>query len=283
MPEGDSLHRTASALRRALLARIVTGFRCRRSEARELARRGELVGREVTAVVAAGKHLVVVFRRVGRERGTRTLPLVPEVDLRDDDLVLRTHLGLHGSWHLYRPGERWQRPEAHAAVSIETADFVTPCFAAPEVELRTGREMSRSARLAALGPDATSPDFDVDAAVARFRAAEDRPIGEALLDQRLVSGIGNIWKSETLFARRTSPFRKVSELPDDELRELLEAAHRGLAASADPAKSLRRPRAVYRRSGAPCRVCSVPIRMERQGSAGRSTYFCPRCQAVEGR
>jgi len=269
VPEGDTIYRAATVLRRALAGRLVSGFRSDVPQVTAAAARTPLRGRTVSAVEAKGKHLFIRFGDA------------------PDDPVLRSHLGMHGSWHIYRPGEPWQRPERQARVVIETDSFVAPCFNAPTMELRTARELAADPQLAALGPDAISDAFDADEAVRRLRARTDLAIGVALLDQRALAGVGNVFKSELLFICKTSPFRKVAELDDAQLRALAEEAHRQLVANRGGGTRVTRPGAprhetlwIYGRAGKPCRVCGTIVRLRRQGDAGRITYFCPACQAA---
>jgi endonuclease-8 len=141
----------------------------------------------------------------------------------------------------------------------------------PVLELRRN-----GARISHLGPDILDDPPDLDAMVARFRAQpSSREIGDALLDQRLVAGIGNLWKAEALWAARVSPWRELGDVSDDELRETLEAAHRLMRVSVEGTRPLRR---CYRRAGRPCPRCSTPIRSFPQGEAARTAYWCPSCQ-----
>src|SRR5439155_1445304 len=158
-----------------------------------------------------------------------------------------------------------------------------PWFNAPVVELLTARQTARHADLVALGPDAITSEFDAHEARMRMRCVPDLPIGVALVSQRLMAGVGNVFKSEVLFARRVSPFARVVALPDDVLDGLIAEAHRLLRLNANgwrrtmPALSERDRVWVYGRSGRPCRVCGACILTDRQGTDGRITYYCPRC------
>ncbi|HUQ17323.1 MAG TPA: DNA-formamidopyrimidine glycosylase family protein [Candidatus Saccharimonadales bacterium] len=269
MPEGDTIYRAATVLRRALAGRLISGFRSDVPQVTLAAARTPVLGRTVSAVEAKGKHLFIRFGDA------------------PDDPVLRSHLGMQGSWHIYRPGEPWQRPERQARVVIETDRFVVPCFNAPTLELRTGRELAADPQLAALGPDAIADGFDAAEAARRLRARPDLAIGIAILDQRALAGVGNVFKSELLFIRRLSPFQRVAELDDAQLQDLVEEAHRQLVANRGGGARVTRPGAprhqtlwIYGRAGKPCRVCGTIIRLRRQGDGGRTTYFCPSCQAA---
>lgn len=268
VPEGDTIYRAATVLRRALTGRTVSGFRSDVPQVVAAAQRAPVVGRTVSAVEAKGKHLFIRFGDA------------------PDAPVLRSHLAMQGSWHIYRAGEPWQRPERQARVVIETDRFVAPCFNAPTLELRTARDLAADPYLAALGPDAITDAFDAEEAVRRLRTRADVAIGVALLDQRALAGVGNVFKSELLFIRRLSPFLPVRDLDDTELRGLADEAHRQLVANRGGGTRVTRPAAprheklwIYGRAGKPCRVCGTLVRLRRQGDAGRTTYFCPECQA----
>jgi endonuclease-8 len=254
MPEGDTISRAAFTLRRALAGKTIRSFRSAAGD-------GTLAGRRVETVESAGKNLLVRF---------------------DDGRTLRTHMRMHGAWHLYRPGERWRRPASFARAVLETDDWTAVCFSAPVVEiLRAGEERIHPG-LSHLGPDVVGDAFDVAEAVARLRARPDLEIGAALLRQDSVSGIGNIWKSETLFRCRADPFARVGSLSEAELAKIVSTARKLMAARAGEAAVPRRTTlagwAVYRRSRSPCRRCGTAIAMRRQGEERRSTYYCPRCQ-----
>jgi endonuclease VIII len=164
---------------------------------------------------------------------------------------------------------------------IATDDAVAVCFNAPVVEILTARELERDEPLRRLGPDVLAAELDSAEAVRRLRSLGDTPIGEALLDQTALAGIGNIYKSETLFLCGADPFAPVSDFPAEELETILAKARSLMAASVEPhglRLAGRGVRWVYRRSGEPCRRCGTEIRMRRQGTTARSTYWCPRCQ-----
>lgn len=261
MPEGDTLHRIAAGLRPWLTGREVRAFSTSVSGAAARAR--DLEGETIDAVEALGKHLLVRF---------------------SDGRTLRTHLGMPGSWHLYRPGEAWQKPRHRARVVIETDEAVAVCFDAPEVEILTGGAAELGGRAAKLGPDLVAPDVDLEEVVARWRSRPELPVGVTLLRQRLAAGIGNVYKSEVLFLCGVDPFTRIGRLPADVLLELATVAHREMRRNL--ASGPRRTRAgpgspvwVYGRSGRPCFRCRTPVEMRRQGEEGRSTYYCPRCQA----
>ncbi len=195
---------------------------------------------------------------------------------------------MNGSWHLYRPGEAWQKPERQARVVLHTEAFIAVCFNAPLIELLTEQQVRRLPSLANLGPDAISDGFAAAAAAARLRQRADDPIGVALLDQRVMAGVGNVFKSEVLFLQRLSPFRTVGECSDAQLDGVIQEAHRLLTANRAgglrrtvPGRDAHRRLWVYGRGGHPCLVCGVPIRVRRQGTDARSTYYCANCQGVD--
>lgn len=256
MPEGDTIHRAAAVLRRALAGRPLVRF-----SAPRLAGRGPAPGTLVEAVEAHGKHLLITF---------------------GDGAVLRVHLKMSGSWHVYRPGERWRRSPGAARVVLEVPDAVAVCFSAPVVELdRTGRR-GRPRGTRHLGPDLCREAPDLDECVRRLATAveADAPVADALLDQRIACGVGNVYKSEVLWACGVHPSTPVGALDDRSRRQLVETAHRLLRSNLDggPRTTVRGGLAVYGRAGRPCRRCGAPVESARMGEGARSTYWCPTCQ-----
>jgi len=271
VPEGDTLARIAAGLGPVLVGRPVTAARARIPGPKV----DRIVGRTVTEVLSAGKNLLIRF---------------------DSGLELRTHLRMLGTWHRYRPGERWRRAPARAVLVLEVPGAVAVCFDAPVVELYETRATALHPSLSALGPDLLVPDFYPEEARRRLRAPTraSTEIGAALLDQRALAGIGNVVKSETLFIERVDPFAKVADLDDATLDRLVATARRILVESSartggpervttiDPAT--RRPLAagplwVYRRASRPCRRCGTLIRSAQHGTdLPRTTYWCPSCQ-----
>ena len=265
MPEGDTIFRTAVVLRSVLVGGTVTAATAQAQPGmRRVPDLDRLVGAAVTSVESRGKQLLIGF---------------------DSGLTLRTHLRMSGSWHRYRPGEKWWLPRVQASVILETADAVAVCFNAPTVELLTGRELARHPTLGALGPDLLATDFDADAAQKRLRERSSLELGEALLDQRAVAGIGNVYKSEVCFIERVSPWRLVSELDDASLTRVLATSRRLLRANAEGGARVTTGGArgagrlwVYGRAGRPCRRCGLLIQARPQGELPRTTYWCPGCQ-----
>lgn len=256
MAEGDTILRAARRLEgalggQALAVRALGG----RGRAAGIER---LDGRRLERVEARGKHLLLRF----------------------DGLVLHSHLGMSGAWHVYRRGAAWRKPAgaAWAGLSGEQSEAVQ--FGGPSLRVLSESQLRRDPTLSRLGPDILAPEFDPAAATGRLRASPDRELGEALLDQRLLAGVGNIFKSEACFAAHTNPWLELAKLSDAELRATLETARRLML---DAVERGRHPAAVYRRAGRPCPACGTPLAAHGQGDANRRTYWCPRCQAGEGR
>jgi endonuclease-8 len=247
--EGDTVLRTAR--------RIEAALRGERIEAVTPNPRGRLVGierldgRTLEAVEARGKHLLLDFGELG----------------------LHSHLGMNGAWHVYRQGECWRKPKSVAWVVLGGEHWEAAQFGGPTLEVIPTARLRRE--LARLGPDILAADFDLAAAVHSLQTAPDRDLGDALLDQSLVAGIGNIFKSEACFAARIDPWREIGELSGAELERVLLAGRRLMQ---EAVESGRQPGAVYRRAGRPCRVCDTAISSGGQGDANRATYWCARCQ-----
>ena len=269
MPEGDTIHRTATTLHRALAGTIVTRFETVLPALLRVHADAPITGRRIDDVSAAGKHLLIRF---------------------SGDLVLRTHMRMSGSWHIYRPHERWRRRGADMRIVIGTEDFVAVAFTVPVAEFHTERSLARQPALRAMGPDLLAADFDAEEAVRRLRGRAADAIGEVVIDQRVMAGAGNIFRCETLFACGVNPFTPVRSLSDAALHTIVATARRLLSmhtadALARRARDLTARRsgpegwpAVYGRAGAPCRACGTPVAYRKTGPAARSTYWCPRCQ-----
>jgi endonuclease-8 len=261
MPEGDTLFRTASVLREVLLGRTVSGARGRPGGVQL----GRVVGSRVDRVDSVGKHLLIGF---------------------DAGLTLHTHLGMNGSWHRYQPGERWRRSPARAVGVIETSTAVAVCFDAPVAELLETRALALHPGLARLGPDLIKAQPDVDAALARLGAARTGlTIAEALLDQRTMAGLGNVYRSEILFIERVDPFLVVDEVTPDARRRLVTTGAGLLRINRDGPRRTTTGRDrdgerlwVYRRTGRPCRRCGTPVRSTVIGELPRRLWWCPGCQ-----
>jgi endonuclease-8 len=211
------------------------------------------------------------------------------------DLVLVTHMRMSGSWHIYRVGERWHRSRSEMRVVIATTEFEAVAFNVPVAKFYTARSLERNSTISKLGPDLLGVEFAADEAKARLLAHGGEEIANALLNQRVMAGLGNVYKSEVLFACGVHPFRLVATLTGAEVECILERARHFLEANvkdgaeggmvtytglrrttraADPGARLW----VYRRQGRECRRCGTAILMRRQGPGARSTYWCPVCQ-----
>lgn len=250
MAEGDTILRLARRLDSALAGHTVAAFAPHpRGRAAGI---DQLDGREFDGAESRGKHLLLHF----------------------GDLVLHSHLGLSGNWDIYAPGAAWRRPRdsAWAVLAGDAQDAVQ--FGGPTLRVVPTRRLRRDPLLVQLGPDILASDFDPDAVLTAMRHDPSRAIGNALLDQRLIAGIGNIFKSEACFAARIDPWRAVGDLGDDELLAVLGAAREKMELAA--ASGRQRP-AVYH-TGGPCPSCGGRIARRGQGDANRTTYWCPACQ-----
>jgi endonuclease-8 len=196
---------------------------------------------------------------------------------------------MHGSWHIYRPGERWQRPPREMRVVVGTEAFVAVGFNVPDAEFEHAADVGARDAIARLGPDLLGTAFDAADAIRRLRERDAVPIAEALLDQRALAGIGNVFKSEVLFEGGVLPQTPVAAVSDERLAALVAIARRQLAANVGEAAPRFGRRTtgrmavseglwVYGRGGRPCRRCATPIAFARQGLGARPTYWCPRCQ-----
>ncbi len=251
MAEGDTILRAARRIDAALTGETVTVAAPNpRGRAAGVER---LDGRRLERVESHGKNLLLHF----------------------GDLVLHSHMGMNGSWHVYPRGGRWRKPRraAWAVLAGEGREVVQ--FGGPTLRLIPAARLTRDPQLARLGPDILAPDFDPEAVIASLRRDPTRALGDAVLDQTLVAGIGNIFKSEACFAARLDPWRTVADFSDDDLLRVLEAA-RSLMLEA--VATGRHTYAVYR-ARRPCPDCGGRIVSRGQGDANRTTYWCPQCQS----
>ena len=285
MPEGDTIHRAARTLHRALAGRAVTRFESVLPALTRVDVDTPVRGRTIERVEARGKHLLIWFSGLPAGSSAKAA-----------SLVLRTHMRMSGSWHIYRPHERWQRRREDMRIVVETDELHAVAFNVPVAEMTTAEALERTHAISNLGPDPLADDFRADEAVARIVSRPGMDIADALLDQSAIAGIGNVYKSEILFAGRINPFARVDELTATDVERLVAIAvkfMRANVAAGTPApietyRGLRRttgrhdPGArlwVYGRAGKPCRRCGTPISIRKQGPHARSTYWCPRCQA----
>lgn len=274
MPEGDTIFRAARALNQALAGATVIGFETAYAPLASVNDDTPIAGRTIEKVESRGKWLLISF---------------------SGDLILVTHMLMSGSWHIYRTGERWKRGRQHMRVIIRTRDFEAVAFDVPVARFHTARSLERTTAIPKLGPDLLGEQFSEDDAIARIRALGDEEIANVLLDQQVIAGMGNVFKSEVCFACRVHPFRSVASLSNAEVECLVDTARKMMAANVlgssgdrittyagsrrttgntDPAARVW----VYGRQGQPCRRCGTPILMRKQGSGARSTYWCPDCQ-----
>ena len=252
MAEGDTILRAARRIETALGGEEIEASAPNpRGRAAGIER---LDGRRLERVEACGKNLLLRF----------------------GDLVLHSHLGISGGWHVYRRGARWRRQRSSAWAVFAGREREAVQFGGPTLRVLSATRMRRDPQLARLGPDLLAVDFDSEQAIAAIRANPARGLGDALLDQTLVAGIGNIFKSEACFAARIDPWRPIGDLTDQELGSVLQVAREQMleAVTGDG----RRDFAVYCRNGGRCPRCRGPISSRGQGDANRTTYWCPGCQ-----
>jgi endonuclease-8 len=278
MPEGDTIFRTARALKRALAGKVVTGFDAALAPLARANDHAPLIGRTIERVESRGKWCLLYF---------------------SGDLILVTHMLMSGSWHLYRPGERWQMGRSRMRVSIEVADRVAVAFNVPIAEFHTAQSLERKSQIPKLGPDILSESYTVDIGAKRLAdyalSHPDAEIAVVLLNQRVLAGVGNVYKSEVAFAAGVNPFRTMRSLTQHEIQSLAEIAQRYMKSNVLDGSSAgivtytgnrrttyssnREERLwVYRRKGEECRRCGTLIEMRKQGEQARSTYWCPQCQ-----
>jgi endonuclease VIII len=276
MPEGDTIYRAARTLNLALAGQTVTSFESVLPHLSRVEVDQGVIGRTVEKVVAQGKWLLICF---------------------SGDLILLSHMLMSGSWHIYRPGETWQRRRHHMRVVIATSKILAVAFNVPITEFHTAESLTRREGFRSVGPSTLAENFDESEVIARLRARPDLEIGVTLLTQSLLSGIGNVFKSEICFACGINPFRPVSDLTDDDLRCLVSKARKFMLANITEASSdkittyvpMRRTTGranvserlwVYKRTGEPCRRCGSAIISRKQGFDARTTFWCPRCQPM---
>jgi endonuclease-8 len=251
---------------------VVTRFESVYPAVTRVAEDHPLVGRTIESISARGKHLLIAF---------------------SGGLVLRTHLRMNGSWHIYPAGGRWQRPARDMRVLVATAEACAVGFNIPVAELLSDRDLERHAQLQALGPDLLGKTFDREEAIRRIRTRGTAPIADVLLDQRVLAGIGNVLKSEILFLAGVDPFTPVSSLSPEEVARIVDISRQQLLANVlDRSQTLsaatgrRTTRSlnpkeklwVYGRGGKPCRRCGAAIRSRKTGDDARLSYWCPDCQ-----
>jgi endonuclease-8 len=246
VPEGDSLHRAARRLQPLVGQRLEVEAPNPRGRVTGVAERVD--GRVLESVEAVGKHLLLRF---------------------EGGIVVRSHLRMTGRW-LVEP--RGKRRTGLPWLVLRGQELEGVLWNGPVLTLET-RAVGR------LGPDVLAADFDFDAAAARLSGAGDRRLGEALQDQRLVAGVGNMWMAEALWAIEVSPWSRVREVSHETLHDALAAARRLMQESLETGRPGRR---IYRRAGRPCLRCGTIVRSRGQGDDNRTAYWCPGCQAGGG-
>jgi endonuclease-8 len=286
MPEGDTIYRAARALQRAIGGRIVTGFDTGLAPLARVNDDIPIIGRTIEKVESRGKWCLMRF---------------------SGDLILVTHMLMSGSWHIYRTGEKWRMGRNRMRVVIRTADFEAVAFNVPVAEFHTARSLERHTQIPKLGPDILSEEFTVESGIKRLAdhaaAYPNAEIAVALLNQRVLAGLGNVYKSEVAFAAGVNPFRTMSTITPHEMETMVDHAQRYMQANVldgsggssgggivtyfgnrrTTGNSNRDERLwVYGRQGEECRRCGTAIMMRKQGEQARSTYWCPQCQPWVG-
>ena len=277
MPEGDTIYRAARTLQRALAGQTITRFETGLAQLAAIDRDQPIEGRTIDQVESLGKYLLMTL---------------------SGGVVLRTHMRMNGSWHIYRPGEKWQRPASAQRIVLETLEWVAVAFDVYNAEFVRAERVAIDPVVATLGPDLLG-NFDLTEALARVRRAGSRAMHEVLLDQRVMAGIGNVYKSELLFLSAIHPDVPAPAVDDAHWREIMtlaqsllranvaESSPSGIVAYRGPRRTTSRINPsdrlwVYGRGGKPCRKCGARIAIRKDGDAARVTYWCPHCQPVTG-
>lgn len=277
MPEGDTIFRTARALTRALVGHPITAFRSNYPLLTRFHDDTPLTGQTVDRVESRGKWVLIYFSGGG---------------------ILVTHMLMSGSWHIYRPGEPWQQPGRNMRIVLENRVCQAVGFRVPVAQMHTVGSLARDRRIPAPRTDVLNPTFDAQTVMQRIRACAPEEIGDVLLHQEVLAGVGNVFKSEVCFETGVNPFCRVSCLSDSQIDSLIRSAqrliaanvledsddtivtyrgrHRRTAHTSDPTASLW----VYGRGGLPCRRCGERIRRRIQGPDARVTFWCPQCQPM---
>jgi len=277
MPEGDTIFRTARALGRALTGKPITVFRSTYPLLTRFNDDTPLAGQLVESVESRGKWLLIHFSGGG---------------------TLATHMLMSGSWHIYRPGERWQLSRLHMRIVIENSDYLAVGFHVPVARMHTAQSLARDPKIPPPALDVLSPEYDPSAAACRIQAHGNEEIADVLLHQEVLAGVGNVFKAEICFVTGINPFCKVAALTAEQIASLVATSRKLVAANvledsgdsivtyggrkrrttheSDPGASLW----VYGRKGEPCRRCAEPIRRRIQGPDARVTFWCPSCQPM---
>jgi len=257
VPEGDTIHYAAGRIRPVLAGHVPDAIATPHPRFAVDRWPERLAGRAVEEVGAYGKHLFLRF---------------------EGDLLIHSHLRMTGAWGVYPEGRHWRRSPRRAwlVLSRDGTDVVE--FDGPVLELLTETRRRFDRRLATLGPDILASELDERRFLTRLREDDPtRPIGDALLDQRTIAGIGNLWKCEACFGCAIDPWRPVGEVTDDEALALVRWARPRMQESASTGRQ-DRFRVVYGTAGKPCPRCGAPVRQRGQGDDNRLTYWCAGCQ-----
>jgi endonuclease-8 len=259
MPEGDTIRSAANRVGAALVGRAIESIDTPHPRFGKDQWPEKLAGRDVRAVDTHGKHLMLRF---------------------EGGLTIHSHLRMTGAWGVYPRGKRWHRGSHRAWLVIRTAEHDVVQFDGPVLELMTDGRTRLDPRIAQLGPDVLADQFDGGEFLRRLRQDDPgRTLGDALLDQHIVAGIGNIWKAEGCFRAQIDPWRRIRDVSDDQALSVIEAVRPPMQESArfgfPKSETLR----VYKRAGTPCPRCQTKISARGQGDDNRTTYWCPGCQS----
>ena len=289
MPEGDTIYRAARALQKAIGGKVVTSFEANVATLASVADSKGIVGRTVEKVEARGKWCLIHFSGPNGREG--------------EPLILVTHMLMSGSWHIYRVGERWFSPRSSMRCSVTAGDFIAVAFNVPVTEFHTERSLARYSQVPKLGVDILGEGYSTTTGVEALRhygaQHPEAEIGVTLLNQRVMAGLGNVYKSEVPFAAGVNPFRQMRTLTERELETMAEVSGRYLRANINDGSGTNNTDGivtysgnrrtthsmnagdrlwVYGRQGQECRRCGALVMMRKQGEQARSTYWCPQCQ-----
>jgi len=279
MPEGDTIFRAARTLNKALSGQTVTGFETVLPKLSRVDFDSGITGRTVDGVEAKGKWMSMNF---------------------SGGIILLTHMLMNGSWHIYRPGEAWQRPTIDMRIVVKTEKMWAVAFNVPVAEFHTVETLRRRQGFRSLGQDVLAADFDSAKAVEALHARGDLQVGEALLTQSLIAGLGNVYKSEVCFVCGVNPFQPMDSLTAIQVACLVATARKFLLANVTEGsgaaittytgmrRTTRRADSeerlwVYQRRNEPCRKCGTLIESRKRGHGTRVTFWCPTCQPMEAR
>jgi len=277
VPEGDTIFRTARTLDRALTGKPITAFQSTFPLLTRFNDDQPLAGQFIESIESRGKWLLIHL---------------------STGATLATHMLMSGSWHIYRPGERWQLPRSFMRIVLATSDYIAVAFSVPVAKMLSARELEREFRIPGSTIDVLSSGFNAEEAAHRIATHGHEEIGNVLLHQAVIGGVGNMYKSEVCFLTATNPYCKVEALSQDRIELLVATAQRLMKANvledsgntmvtyagrnrrtthaSDPGENLW----VYGRGGQPCRRCGTPIERHAQGQDARVTYWCPQCQPM---